>query len=87
MREDEPEVILTVDYNRLAIFGLTTYYFSNTLHCQIRGLIATQYRTEGKQIETICRLYPDSIKNVEELPFLGIVNPSMISSMSVRLLI
>jgi HAE1 family hydrophobic/amphiphilic exporter-1 len=75
MREDEPEVILTVDYNRLAIFGLTTYYFSNTLHCQIRGLIATQYRTEGKQIETICRLYPDSIKNVEEIPFLGIVNP------------
>ncbi|MFA7073619.1 MAG: efflux RND transporter permease subunit [Endomicrobiaceae bacterium] len=75
MREDEPEVILTVNYDRLAIFGLTTYYFSNTLHCQIRGLIATQYRTEGKQIETICRLYPDSIKNVEELPFLGIVNP------------
>ena len=75
MREDEPEVILTVDYDRLAIFGLTTYYFSNTLHCQLRGLIATQYRTEGKQIETICRLYPDSITNVEQIPFIGIVNP------------
>ena len=54
MREDEPEVVLNVDYHRLAAFGLTTYYFSNTLHCQLRGLIATQYRTEGKQIETIC---------------------------------
>ncbi len=75
MREDEPEVILTVDYDRLAIFGLTTYYFSNTLHCQLRGLIATQYRTEGKQIETICRLYPDSITNVEQIPFIGIINP------------
>ncbi len=75
MREDEPEVILTVDYDRLAIFGLTTYYFSNTLHCQLRGLIATQYRTEGKQIETICRLYPDSITNVEQIPFIGVVNP------------
>ena len=75
MREDEPEVILTVDYDRLAVFGLTTYYFSNTLHCQLRGLIATQYRTEGKQIETICRLYPDSITNVEQIPFIGVVNP------------
>jgi HAE1 family hydrophobic/amphiphilic exporter-1 len=75
MREDEPEILIKVDYNRLAIFGLTTYYFSNTLHCQIRGLIATQYRSEGKQIETICRLTPGSINRVDELPFLGIVNP------------
>lgn len=75
MREDEPEVILTVDYDRLAVFGLTTYYFSNTLHCQLRGLIATQYRTEGKQIETICRLYPDSINYVDQIPFIGVVNP------------
>ncbi len=74
MREDEPEVLINVDYNRLAIFGLTTYYFSNTLHCQIRGLIATQYRTEGKQIETICRLTPGSIQRVDEIPFIGIVN-------------
>ena len=75
MREDEPEVLLTVDYDRLAVFGLTTYFFSNTLHCQLRGLIATQYRTEGKQIETICRLYPNSINSVSQIPFIGIVNP------------
>ncbi len=75
MREDEPEVILNVDYNRLSAFGLTTYYLSNTLHCQLRGLIATQYRTEGKQIETICRLYPNSIRSVDEVPFIGVVTP------------
>lgn len=75
MREDEPEVLLTVDYDRLAVFGLTTYFFSNTLHCQLRGLIATQYRTEGKQIETICRLYPNSINSVDQIPFIGLVNP------------
>ena len=74
MREDEPEVLLTVDYDRLAVFGLTTYFFSNTLHCQLRGLIATQYRTEGKQIETICRLYPNSINSISQIPFIGIVN-------------
>ncbi len=75
MREDEPEINLFVDNDRLAIFGLTAYYFGNTLHCQIRGLIATQYRTEGKQIETIARLVPGSVKNVNEVLFLPIVNP------------
>jgi HAE1 family hydrophobic/amphiphilic exporter-1 len=69
MREDEPEVHLHVDYNKLALFGFTTLYLGNTLHAHIRGLIATQYRTEGKQIETICRLVPGSISSIKELPF------------------
>ncbi|MCL1971977.1 MAG: efflux RND transporter permease subunit [Endomicrobia bacterium] len=75
MREDEPEINLFVDNDRLARFGLTAYYFGNTLHCQIRGLIATQYRTEGKQIETIARLVPGSVRNVDDVLFLSIINP------------
>jgi HAE1 family hydrophobic/amphiphilic exporter-1 len=74
MREDEPEINLFVDTQRLSNFGLTAYYFGNTLHCQIRGLIATQYRTEGKQIETIARLTPGTVKNVGDVLFLPLVN-------------
>lgn len=76
MREDEPEVHIKVDKDKLAIFGLSTLYFGNTLHCQLRGLIATQYRTEGKQIETICRLIPGSVTSVSEIPFLSIISQS-----------
>lgn len=74
MREDEPEINLFVDNHRLATFGLTAYYFGNTLHCQIRGLIATQYRTEGKQIETIARLIPGTVKNATDVLFLPLIN-------------
>lgn len=74
MREDEPEINLFVDNHKLSNFGLTAYYFGNTLHCQIRGLIATQYRTEGKQIETIARLLPGSVKNANDVLFLPILN-------------
>ena len=74
MREDEPEINLFVDNMRLAAFGLTAYYFGNTLHCQIRGLIATQYRTEGKQIETIARLRPGTVKNADDVLFLTLIN-------------
>jgi HAE1 family hydrophobic/amphiphilic exporter-1 len=76
MREDEPEINLKTDPNKLAIFGITTYYFSNYLHCQLRGLIATQYRTEGKQIETIARLAPGTIRSSDELPFLSLIGPT-----------
>ncbi len=76
MREDEPELHFFVDFNKLAIFGLSTIYFANTLHCQLRGLIATQYRTEGKEIETICRLVPRTVENARELPFLAIISQS-----------
>jgi HAE1 family hydrophobic/amphiphilic exporter-1 len=75
MREDEPELNVRVDPDKMAMFGLTTLYFGNTLHCQLRGLVATQYRTEGKQIETICRLMPGSVASTKELPFLGLVSP------------
>ena len=75
MREDEPEMHIFVDPNKLAMFGLTTNYLGNTLHCMLRGLIATQYRTEGKQIETICRIMPGTVSSVKELPFLSVLSP------------
>jgi HAE1 family hydrophobic/amphiphilic exporter-1 len=37
--------------------------------------VATHYRTEGKEIETICRLMPGTVNAVRELPFLGMVSP------------
>ncbi len=74
MREDEPEIHIHVDHDKLSLFGLTTLYFGNTLHCQLRGLIATQYRSEGKQIETICRLLPGTVASIADVPFLSVIS-------------
>lgn len=74
MREDEPEMNVRMDPDKISIFGLTNLYLGNTLHCQLRGLVATHYRTEGKEIETICRLVPGTVNAVKELPFLGLVS-------------
>jgi HAE1 family hydrophobic/amphiphilic exporter-1 len=75
MREDEPELHFFVDPGKLALFGLTTNYLGNSLHCMLRGLIATQYRTEGKQIETICRIMPGTVQSVKDLPYTAILSP------------
>ncbi|MDR1244210.1 MAG: efflux RND transporter permease subunit [Endomicrobium sp.] len=74
MREDEPEFNLFVDHHKLALFGLDVNSFGNTLHANLRGLIATQYRKDGDQIETIARLKPGSVKNINDVLFLPIIN-------------
>lgn len=74
MREDEPEVVVFIDRNKLSLRGLLSLYFANTLHGQLRGLVATYYRTGGKELETVCRLVPGSVAKVEELNFLKFVS-------------
>ncbi len=75
MREDEPEIVVFSDRNKLSSLGLTTLYLANTLHAQLRGLVATYYRTEGREIETVCRLTPGTVSSVEELKNLMFVTP------------
>jgi HAE1 family hydrophobic/amphiphilic exporter-1 len=75
MREDEPEAIVYIDRNKLALAKMLSFYFANTLHGQLRGLVATYYRTGGKELETVCRLIPGSVSKVEELNFLKFVSP------------
>ena len=74
MREDEPEIIVDVDHNKLALFKHTTLYLANTLHGQLRGLVATYYRTAGKEIETVCRLLPGSVRSEQDLKALRFVS-------------
>ncbi|MDR1417753.1 MAG: efflux RND transporter permease subunit [Endomicrobium sp.] len=74
MREDEPEINLFVDHYKLALFGLDVNSFGNTLHANLRGLIATQYRKDGEQVEAIARLKPGTVKNVNDVLFLPIIN-------------
>jgi HAE1 family hydrophobic/amphiphilic exporter-1 len=74
MREDEPEINLFVDHHKLAVFGLDASNFGNTLHAELRGLIATKYRKDGEQIEAIARLKPGTVRNVSDVLFLSLVN-------------
>jgi HAE1 family hydrophobic/amphiphilic exporter-1 len=74
MREDEPEINLFVDHNKLSSFGLTAYYFGNTLHAELRGLIATKFRKDGEQVEAIARLRPGSVKSIQDVLFIPIIN-------------
>lgn len=74
IEEGRPELRLTVDRRKAALFGLSVEDIAETLHAQIRGLVATYYRTEGKEIEVIVRLdekYRDTADKIRKLTLIG----------------
>jgi HAE1 family hydrophobic/amphiphilic exporter-1 len=70
MREGRPEVGLRVDKQKAAQFGLSATDVSIMVHAQMRGLRATLFHTETKEIETISRLqekYRRTFKDLHKL--------------------
>ena len=62
-----PEWGITVDKERAGMYGLTTKDISETLHSEIRGLRATLYHTEAREIETVSRLRKEDRERLDDL--------------------
>jgi len=62
-----PEWGITVDKERAGMFGLTTKDIAETLHSEIRGLRATLYHTEAREIETVSRLRKEDRDRLDDL--------------------
>jgi len=62
-----PEWGILVDKEKAAIHGLTTKDIAETLHSEIRGLRATLYHTESREVETVSRLRKEDRKRLDDL--------------------
>ncbi len=62
-----PEWGVVVDKKRAAKYGLTTKDVAETLHSEIRGLRATLYHTESREIETVSRVQKKDRKRLDDL--------------------
>ncbi len=70
MREGRPEMQILVSKKRAAAYGLTVNDISDQVHGKMRGLRATVYHTEGREVETISRLdekYRKTFKDLHNL--------------------
>ena len=70
MREGRPELGLKVDKKKSAQFGLSVSDVATMVHAQMRGLRATLFHTEAREIETIARLeerYRRTFKDLHKL--------------------
>jgi len=65
-----PEWLVRIDKQLAGAFGFTTQEIAETMHGEIRGLRATLFHTEAREIETVTRLekrYRDKLDDVRQL--------------------
>ncbi len=74
--EGRPEMQIEPDKKKLALFGFTLKDVADILHAQIRGLRATAFRHEAREIETLGRLDEKWRKNLQDLRKLTLITPS-----------
>jgi hydrophobic/amphiphilic exporter-1 (mainly G- bacteria), HAE1 family len=73
-RKGRPEWNLKVNRQKAALYGLTVDDIANTVHAQMRGLRATLFHTEAKEVEVIARLQEKDRQALDQLRKLTIVN-------------
>ena len=67
MREGRPELGLKIDKHKAAELGFSVSDIATSVHAQMRGLRATLFHTESKEVETIARLEESSRRTFKDL--------------------
>ncbi len=75
MREGRPEMAVVVDKQRAALYDLSVSDISLAVHAQMRGLRATYYHTEGREVETIARIDEKYRRTFRDLKNLVLTTP------------
>jgi len=76
MRQGRPEFRLYVDEKRAAFYGLSVKDIAEQVHARVRGLRATYYHTEAKEVELVCRLQEYDRQNFRDIQNLALGTPS-----------
>ena len=75
MREGRPEMAVNVDKQKAALYGFDVNDIALDVHAQMRGLRATYYHTESREIETIARIDEKYRKTFKDLKHLVLTTP------------
>jgi HAE1 family hydrophobic/amphiphilic exporter-1 len=75
-RRGRPEWLVKVNKIKAAQYGLSVEEVANVLHAQMRGLRATLYHTEAKQVEVVTRLEEADRATLEKLRRMTFTLPS-----------
>lgn len=70
LSEGKPEIQFIVDRYKASQFGLTPYQIGMSLRSQIEGMVATQYRIEGKEYDvriTLSKEFKDSPQKIKSM--------------------
>jgi len=74
-RKGRPEWRLKVNREKASLYGFTVDDIANAVHAQMRGLRATLYHTEAKEIEVIARIQEKDRRTLDQLRKLTLTRP------------
>ncbi len=72
--EGRPEYRLVVNKDKAALFGLTVKDIADEIHGKVRGLRASAFHTEGREVEIVARLDEPYRKNLQDILRLSVFN-------------
>lgn len=73
--EGRPELNFKIDKIKAALFSLSVKDVADIVHCQIRGLRATLFHSESREIETIVRLQEKFRRYRKDMAYLNLDTP------------
>jgi len=73
--EGRPEVSFVIDKQMAALLGLTVKDIADIVHAQTRGLRATLFHTEAKEVEAVGRLQEKFRRYRKDIPYLTLDTP------------
>lgn len=73
--EGRPELNFVIDKAKAALHNLNVRDIADMIHAQIRGLRATLFHTEGREIEVVGRLQEKYRRYRKDMPFLVMDTP------------
>jgi len=76
MKEGRPEMRFQVDKVKAMQFDLKVQPLAEEINTQMRGVIGTQFHTEGEEIETIVRLQEKDRKTLDDISKLTVTSPN-----------
>ncbi len=72
--EGRPEYRLVVNKEKAALFGLTVKDIADEIHGKVRGLRASGFHTEGREVEIVIRLDEQFRKNLKDILHISVFN-------------
>ncbi len=74
LNDGTPELQIHIDRDRAAAYGLTPMQVSSTINSAMQGTVATQYRTEGEEVDVKVLYDSDQVQDIDYLKNLTIYN-------------
>ncbi|MFC1807852.1 efflux RND transporter permease subunit [Candidatus Omnitrophota bacterium] len=74
-RKGRPEWRLKVNRQKAGLYGFTVDEIANVVHAQMRGLRATLYHTDAKEVEVIARIQEKDRRTLDQLRKLTLTRP------------